>query len=73
MKGLLILDRHINMMLAQRLMIQVISAELQLGLIECFGGERNCLLKKQVRRIFPPSLSESCFRFHPEPTYRDSI
>lgn len=56
MKGLLILDQHINMMLAQRLMIQVISAELQLGLIECFGGERNCLLKKQVRRIFPPFL-----------------
>lgn len=67
MKGLLILDQHINTMLAQRLMIRVINAEPQLGLTECFGGERNCLLKKQVRRVFPP-LSESCFRFRPEPT-----
>lgn len=65
MKGLLILDQHINMMLAQRLMIQVTSAELQLGLTECFGGERNCLLKKQVCRIFSP-LPGSYFRFHSE-------
>jgi len=47
-------------------MIQVISAEPQLGLTECFGGERNCLLKKQVSWIFRP-LPESWFRFHPEP------
>lgn len=51
MKGLLILDQHINTMLARRLMIQVISAEPQRGLTECFGGERNYPLKKQVCRI----------------------
>lgn len=52
MKGLLILDQHINMTLGQRLTIQVTNAEPQLGLTEFFGGERNCLLKKQVRRLF---------------------
>lgn len=52
MKGLSILDQHINTTLAQRLTIQVISAEPQHGLTEFFGGERNCLLKKQVRRVF---------------------
>lgn len=52
MKGLLILDQHINMTLGQRLTIQVTNAEPQRGLTEFFGGERNCLLKKQVRRLF---------------------
>lgn len=52
MKEQSILDQPINMMLAQKLMIQAISAEPLLGQTECFGGERNCLLIKQVCRVF---------------------
>lgn len=73
MKGLSILDQHINTTLAQRLTIQVISAEPQPGLTEFFGGERNCLLKKQVCRVFSPSLFENNSIFVQKPCKEEGV